>query len=292
MLESLDHIVIAVEDLAAAQRAAIHLLGRSPSWSGHHPSFGTRNVLFKLENTYIELLAPDGEGAIADGLRARLAERGPGLHALALGTADADAAVERLREVGLSPQGPIAGVAQDEPSGAWRRFRNVVLPVEETAGIGLFVIQHESDPEMLTPALPIADEAATANRVDHVVIMTKAPERAIDLYGEKLGIRLALDRTFEKRGVRLLFFRLGGATIEIGASLRDGSELGEADAEADRLWGIAYQVPDIDKARARLVEAGLSVTDVRDGHKPGTRVCTVNGEPLGVPTLIIQPVQA
>lgn len=291
MLQSLDHIVIAVEDLGQAERTAVAVLGRSPSWAGSHPAFGTGNVIFKLENSYVELLAPVGEGPVADGLRARLDARGPGLHALAFGTSDAVAEASRLREVGLSPSDPVAGVAHDTASGAFRRFRNVMLPPRDTHGIGIFVIEHRSEPELLPPALPISDEASAAHRIDHVVVMTREPERAKRLYGERLGLRLALDRTFEKRGVRLLFFRVGGATIEIGSSLRPGSDLGDADASMDRFFGVAYQVRDIEKAHARLVEAGVDVSAVRDGHKPGTRVCSIGGNPLGVPTLIIEPVK-
>lgn len=291
MLETLDHIVIVTEVLDEAQRQLVALLGRTPSWSGSHPNFGTRNVLFRLRNTYIELLAPDAEGALADGLRARLQERGPGLHALAFGTDDADAAARILGERGMVVGEPVSGIAHDEASGAFRRFRNVWLRPEETRGIGLFVIEHLSEPDELTPALPVGDEAGVVSALDHVVIMTRDPEAAKRLYGEQLGIRLALDRSFEKRGVRLLFFRLGGATIEIGARLREKAELGEAEEDGDLFFGIAYQVPDAEKAHARVLEAGLEATPVRDGHKDGTRVFTVLGEPLGVPTLLIQPVE-
>jgi len=291
VLDTLDHIVIAVDDLSAAERTAVTLLGRSPSWSGSHPTFGTRNVIFRLSNTYVELLAPEGEGALADALRERLGEKGPGLHALALGTRDAAAAAKALREAGLSASDPIPGIAQDGPSGAWRRFQNVVLPPSETYGVGLFVIEHLTEPELLPPALPIGEESAVMSGVDHVVVMTDAPDRAIALYGDRLGIRLALDRTFEKRGVRLVFFRIGGVTIELAASLRKDSDLGRADGADDRLWGLAYQVGDIERAHRRLSEAGLDVTSIREGNKPGTRVFTVKGEPLGVATLVIEPVK-
>ncbi len=290
MIETLDHVVIAVEDLQTAERTAIAVLGRSPSWAGTHPSFGTANRIFKLENTYVELLAPIDEGLVADGLRARLRERGPGLHALAFGTRDAAAEAVRLRAAGLSPSEPITGLAHDTASGAFRRFRNVMLPTKETHGIGIFVIEQLSEPELLPPALPISDEAGVASRIDHVVVMTDEPDRAKSLYGDQLGLRLALDRSFEKRGVRLLFFRVGGATIEIGASLRAGSDAGVDGAQPDRFFGVAYQVRDIEKARARLVQSGLEVSGIRDGHKAGTRVCTIEGRPLGVPTLIIEPV--
>ena len=36
-----------------------------------------------------------------------------------------------------------------------------------------------------------------------------------------------------------------------------------------------------------LTREGFDVSEVRSGRKPGTRVCTVNGEPNGVATLLI-----
>ena len=291
MLTQIDHLIVATDDLDEAQRQCVALLGRSPSWTGSHPSFGTRNVIFRLENTYIELLAPEGEGPVADALTAYLAESGPGFYALALGTDDADAAVAEMRKRGLSPLEPVEGLAHDDPSGAFRRFRNVWLPGKDTRGIRMFVIEHLSEPELLPLSLPVGAPDAVVERVDHVVMMTREPEKAIDFYEGKLGIRLALDRTFEKRGLRLLFFRLGGTTLEISSPLRSDAELGagQADPENDQLWGVAYSVGDADAARARALEAGLKASPVRDGHKPGTRVFSIGGSPLGIPTLVIQP---
>jgi catechol 2,3-dioxygenase-like lactoylglutathione lyase family enzyme len=156
----------------------------------------------------------------------------------------------------------------------------------------MFVIQQLSAPEELPPALPLADERSAISGVDHVVIMTRQPEQVKTLYGEKLGIRLALDKRFEKFGSRLIFFRIGGVTVEIAAPLEDGGEQGDLSLETDRLWGIALQVPDIEAARARMAEAGMEVSTVRTGRKPGTRVCSLKDDPLGIPTLIIEPASA
>lgn len=291
MIEGIDHLVIAVSDLEAAQRRYVSLLGRSPSWSGEHPGQGTANVLFRLENLYVELLAPEGAGTLSDSLRAHLKEKGEGPYAVALSVLDADAAVVWLREQGLSPSAPAEAMDRDALSGAFRRSRNVYLPSSETHGVGLFLIEHLSDAELLPPALAIESEAAAVSRVDHVVINTAQPERAIGFYGQSLGIRLALDRTFEKRGMRLLFFRLGGTTLEFSTRIdSDSAPSGHAEVE-DSLWGIAYQVPDAAAANERLEAAGFSITPLRPGHKPGTRVFSLKEEVLGVPTLIIEPVQ-
>ena len=105
------------------------------------------------------------------------------------------------------------------------------------------------------------------------------------LYRDGLGLRLALDRTFDERGVRLLFFRIGGTTVEVAAAATRPPD----PSAADRFGGLAWKVEDADAARRRLVAAGFDVSEVRMGNKPGTRVCTVRDAPAAVPTLILEP---
>src|SRR5690349_20196992 len=101
-----DHLVIAVRDLDAAAAAYATVLGRSPSWRGTHPTYGTANVLFGLANCYVELLAPAGAPAVAHPLAQTLAaalERQPeSLFALALGSTDLVASVAGLRAAGVT----------------------------------------------------------------------------------------------------------------------------------------------------------------------------------------------
>jgi catechol 2,3-dioxygenase-like lactoylglutathione lyase family enzyme len=270
VLTCLDHIGLFVRDISAATRVYATLLGRSPTWRGVQPADGTENTVFRLENTSIELIAS------AD-------DRSEGLGFLAFGTEDAADARDRCVAAGLDAQTPVEGLAQDTGSGAFRRFVTVELPPVQTGGVPIRLVEHRSPDAILQPAPATDDEAACIGALDHVVVMTEAPDRAVEFYRDRLGIRLALDRSFEKRGVRLLFFRIGDATVEIGASL-DASHTAPGD---DRLWGAAYRVGDVDAAHTRLTAAGVAVSDVRPGHKPGTRVFTIKGETHGVPTLII-----
>ncbi len=110
------------------------------------------------------------------------------------------------------------------------------------------------------------------------------PDATRELYGDGLGLRLALDRSFEQWGARLLFFRVGGVTVEIAARLGGTPE---PDA-ADRFWGLSYRVGHADAARARLHDEGFDVSEVRSGRRPETRVFTVRGEPCGVATLMLE----
>ena len=135
--------------------------------------------------------------------------------------------------------------------------------------------------EMPTPTAGSAAGGVTA--IDHVVVHTSDPERAIAHWRDRLGLRLALDRTFPERGLRLLFFRSGGLTLEYAHAL-DGT-LGSSD---DRVYGVSYRVSDAEAVRARLAADGLDVSEVRAGMKPGSTVVTVRSGTAGVPTLLIE----
>lgn len=281
LLTALDHAVIAVADLDAATATYAALYGRQPSWRGSHPDRGTANTLFRLANTYVELLAPAGTGPVGEHLRAHLERQGEGPFALAFATADADACAATLRARGIAATEPATGSGRAAVGGAERAWRTVFLPQADTRGVALFAIEHRSPADALPPAAISGAPAAAVDGIDHVVVMTADAAAAIALYGERLGLRLAFDRTFTERGVRLLFFRVGGITIELAAPIGAGDG-------PDRFWGISYRIADIAAARARLAAAGFDVSEVRPGHKAGTQVCTVRRETHGVATLLIQ----
>ncbi len=85
-------------------------------------------------------------------------------------------------------------------------------PLPDAPGIHL-----ESGPD--TPAG--GEDAAIA--IDHIVVHTAAPERAVALWRDHPGLRLALDREFPARRLRLLFFRSGGITLEYASPLPAGA---------------------------------------------------------------------
>lgn len=127
-----------------------------------------------------------------------------------------------------------------------------------------------------------ADAGSAVSGLDHVVVRTPNPERAIAFYGGRLGLDLRLDRSNPKWGARLLFFRCGDLVVEIAHDLKKGIS-----DEPDHLWGLSWRVPDIAAAHARLKAAGLDVTEPRDGRRPGSQVCTVKDWTGGVPTILI-----
>jgi len=134
------------------------------------------------------------------------------------------------------------------------------------------------------PAMEAVGAPDAGIAIDHVVVQTPDPERAIRLWRDHAGLRLAFDRVFPERGLRLVFFRSGGITLELVAS-----DPPPADPRTlDRLHGVSYRVADLEARRERLAHAGVEVSPVRPGLKPGTSVVTVRSGTVGVPTLLLE----
>ena len=178
------------------------------SWAANpvgaaHPDYGTANTLFKLDNTYIELLAADGDGMAADIVNGILDDRGPCLGGLVFGTEDAQTFIAHARSAGLPASDPMPGHGKDEQTGAERRWHNIFWDPAAARGIFSFCIQHDAG-STLPDATPTAGEPISG--VDHVVVKTRSVEAAKRFYGEQLGIRLALEQHVPEWGGTQLFF--------------------------------------------------------------------------------------
>lgn len=273
----IDHLIIAVPDLTQATYAYTVLLGRSPSWRGSHPDYGTANTLFRLDNTYIELLAPDGDGPAADIVSGLLQERGSCLGGLVFGTENAEAFVAHARKHGLAATDPVPGHGVEELSGAVRHWRSIFWDQSAARGIFSFCIEHH--PESVLPMAVAADESAITG-VDHVVVNTRSGEAAKSFYGDQLGIRLALEQHVPEWGGTQLFFRASSMSIEVIVS--------DKAIDQDALWGLALKVADLEITHERLLKSGVDISDIREGRKPGTRVCTAKSHTLAIPTILIE----
>ncbi|CAM4235482.1 methylmalonyl-CoA epimerase [Mycobacterium basiliense] len=284
MFDALDHVILAVHDLGDATRRYATLLSRGLSRRGDHPGWGTANALFRLNNTYLELITPHGDGPLGRTVAAQLDERGEGPIGLAFATADLDLAHAQLVANGLEPSPVSPGLGRDTETGQVRRWRSALLPQSRTRGVLMVAIEHEA-PDRLPEAPPSGSNEAVITGIDHVVLTTSDADAAIALYRDRLGLRLALDRSFVDWGMRLVFLQVGGVTVEIAEPLSDA----QLPARTDQLWGLSWRVANADAARTRLAEAGLDVSDVRPGRRPGTRVVSVKNGTCGVPTLLIEP---
>lgn len=275
--DRIDHLVILCRDLEAGRVHYTRLLGRACDWQHDDAKAGTRSALFVLENTAIELFAPIEGGPMEGRIGELLGDRQGLLSSLALASDDIEASRRLADRRGLEP-GDISS-NRAEFSGTkreWSRFR---CQDDRLAGLKVFYIQQTSG----QIAVQSVDHGS-AFRLDHILVRSGNAERAQACYGAKLGFSLALDRTNEDWGTRLLFFRLQDCVFEVMLPLS-----GEIDPDApDQFAGLTWQVKNLEAARERLLASGVEVSAIRQGRKAGTRVMTVKSHTLDVPTLFLE----
>ena len=279
MISGLDHVVVLVENIEAGARAYENLLGRAPSWRSEGD--GSKTVLFTLANMSLELMAAAGNSPAADRIREVIGQSGEGLASICFRVNDIAKMHRRLDRLALKPE-PVAEVeSRDIGSGATLRWKRTRAATDLSRGVRLFFLERSQERPQ---------SAASANGpvlgLDHIVISTGDPQAAAALYGARLGLNMALDRSHPEWG-RLMFFRCGDLIVELAQTPHAAS-----DPHQDKFWGLSWRVADIDAARMRLVEAGIGVSEVRAGRRPGTRVLSVREGTCGVHTLLLEKTEA
>jgi catechol 2,3-dioxygenase-like lactoylglutathione lyase family enzyme len=275
VITGLDHVVILVRDIAAGEAAYKTLFARTAAW--RNSGDGADRVLFTLDNMTLELMAPSGEGGNAERIRAVMAEQGEGLASICFRTNDIAKMHRRLDRLTLRPEPIAEAESRDTTSGATLSWKRTRAATDTTRGVRLFFLELAKE-----RPLSVRTSPASITAMDHVVVATADPERAAALYGARLGLDMALDRSHPDWG-QLMFFRCGDLIVEVVH--RPGKD---TDAARDRLWGLSWRIADADVTRARLLSEGVEVSEVRTGRKPGTRVLTVRSGTCGIPTLLVE----
>lgn len=130
MFKGVDHIVVAVKDLEAAVGRYETIYGMPVSERREAPPAGMRMAFFRFADSYLELVSNiDDQGPIAK----RLADRGEGVHLIAMQVDDLEKAVGELRDKGVrlvgdpGPGNPIKG--------------QVFIHPQETGGVLTQIVQ-------------------------------------------------------------------------------------------------------------------------------------------------------
>lgn len=277
MIATLDHIIVAVENLNEAEKNYKKIFGIDPVWRGEHKELGTANVIFNLKNTYLELLSANGDGLGAALVNHYLEKDGEGLIGIVFGTNDLNVAAKSIKDKGFNIGDIIEGEGTNSDESEKRKWKNLFLPPELTRGLFSFIIQHTDG------NLPSSkhEMQSAVNKLDHIVINTNDADGFIEIYKNVFGLRLALDKTIEAWNRRMLFFRFNKTTIEV-------IEENDDKEPSDKLWGLAWAVEDLQETYDRLIKEGLELTEVKLGIKDKTLVSTIRSHTHGVPTLIIQ----
>ena len=280
MINTVDHLIIAVKDLNEAEQDYKKLFGVNPVWRGEHKELGTANVIFNFKNTYLELLSANGEGLGAMLVNSAIEESGDGLIGVVFGVENIKEASKALIEKGFAITDISDGEARNNSSNELRKWKNFFLPQELSRGIFSFIIEHTEG------SLKKLDEypSDSINKLDHLVINTNDADGFIHVYQDIFKIRLALDKVIEHWDSRMLFFRLNRTTIEV-VEKRDEKE------SKDSLWGLAWEVENIKEAHKRLIDNGVEITTIKKCLKKNTLVSTIKSHTHNVPTLLIEHIK-
>jgi len=119
MFKGVDHLVVAVKDLDASVKKYEAIYGAAVSDRSEAPAAGMKMAFFRFADSYVELVSNLGEeGPIAK----RLADRGEGVHLVAMKVDDLDKTLAELREKGVrlvgdpGPGNPARGQVFVHPS--------------------------------------------------------------------------------------------------------------------------------------------------------------------------------
>jgi catechol 2,3-dioxygenase-like lactoylglutathione lyase family enzyme len=184
-VRGIDHVVVMVDDIDAAQRA-YRRLGFEVQPRGFHRKLGTANHLMIFERDYFEIL-----GIVEDtpfnAERREWLKSGGGLANVALATDGAELAVEAMSAAGLQPDPPLSFDRAVEVEGRVERamFRTVRIPKQHMPVVGLFVCEH------LTPQFVYRSEwtrhANGARGLCGVTVVAERPAQWAELLERYFG---------------------------------------------------------------------------------------------------------
>ncbi|MBV8392134.1 MAG: VOC family protein [Alphaproteobacteria bacterium] len=176
-VKGLDHVVVVVESIDAAQKAYAKL-GFQVQPRGFHKKLGTANHLMIFDTDYFEILGIV-EPTELNAERREWLKGGGGLANVALATDGADLAYEAFSKAGLNPDKPLAFDRAVEVAGKTEHaaFRTIRIPKTNTPVVGFFVCEH------LTPQFVYRKEWARhpngARSIAGVTVIAEQPAKWI-----------------------------------------------------------------------------------------------------------------
>lgn len=288
-LQTIDHIVIAVEDVAKA-REPLERLGLTLTPVMTHGDGATRNTVFFAGNEttefYVELLGLADPEAASTSPRAqalkRTLERGGGAHSIMLSTEDLAAA---RRDLAVLPGGfDETTVTRADGS----VIATVLRPADASpAGCPFGIIAYAERLDVRRARH--RDAGLFANplglrRMDHLAAVVHDIEGATRVWDSVLGVPVF----GQVRGTGMVIqqMKVGDAILEFLGP--DGPESRILQRPPGLATMAAFEVADIQAAVAHARSRGFSPGDPGPGPLPGTHVATIPAIELGFGLQLLQ----
>jgi methylmalonyl-CoA/ethylmalonyl-CoA epimerase len=263
MITDVHHVGIAVRDLDAALGFYRDALQLPCVKEGDMAARGVRVAMLAAGRSYLEIIAPMRD----DSPFAKYnAEKGEGLHHVALWSDDAEADVASLREKDVP-------LIDAQPRDGFTGRLSYLAP-EAFDGAQLEVVEPEE---------VLAGENATPGpitRIDHVVLRVPHSlglcERMRDWFG------VETKRTFERGDMTFAFMRPGDVVIEV-----IGPTEMPAEPRPGYVAGLAFEVEGIDDLTADLKARGYPIGEPHPALQGGRIVSVHQAGASGVPVAFI-----
>lgn len=179
----IDHVILAVQDLAQAVACFQDQVGLAVGGGGIHPRFGTANRIAVLGDTYLELISV-APGAEPRGFIGALLGQDEGWVGFAFQTENIEAAAATLRARGIQFEGPTPG--ELVAAGGFNRSWRTIHLADPTLRHMPFLIQHDAIGEerqrLLAGAAGLRPHPLGARRIAAVTVATYDLDRCSDLY--------------------------------------------------------------------------------------------------------------
>lgn len=99
-------------------------------------------------------------------------------------------------------------------------------------------------------------------KINHIGIAVKSLEESLPFYRDNLGMSFAGIEVVEEQKVRVAMLQVGESKIELLEPTTDDSPVAKfIEKNGTGIHHIAYEVPDIEAAIARLTEEGVRMID-------------------------------
>ena len=272
MLTRVQNIFLATKNIMETSQKFSIFFGRKPNFIGQSSNLGIDIIIFGLHETNICLISPKSPGIWFEALNNFLKIKGEGIFGINFSSDDFDDDYNNFAENDLKLSNKIESCFEGNNEKQIKfSFFNILDKTIEGLNI---LVSHQMDFQN-----NIENSNNNVNKVNQLVIQTKAPDFIKDIFERKLGIRLALDKTFNEWAGRMLFFRLGGVTLEV----IEGKDI----EQNTKYFGIGWHAENYNKCYNKLIDDGFSLSEIRKGRKEGTLVSTMKEPILNIPTILI-----
>ena len=272
MLTRVQNIFLVTKNLEETSRKFSIFLGRKSNFTGQSKNLGIDIISFGLNKTNICLISPKSSGIWSKTINNFLKNKGEGIFGINFSSDNLESDYNNFVKNKLKLSDKISGYFEGNNKSKIKfSFFNILNNNIKSLNI---LISNEIDFQNNK-----VYSKNNVSKVNQIVIQTENPEAIKDIFEEKLRIRLALDKTFKEWAGRMLFFRLGGVTLEVveGKDIKQNSQY----------YGIGWHADNYNNCYNALLKDGFSFSEIRKGRKKGTLVSTLKKPILNIPTILI-----